>query len=340
MRPAALCVIVLALCSVAIGASEPEVDSIDYSKPDKYLAIPACLGNATAIREQAAKLKGPTELDTIRNVFAWIGNNLTPVLSLPKEWRTYDDLVRDKTYYCPEKCVVCAALLQGAGIPIVWVKSMELPWIWDLKAERPWTTWYGYTYLEVCVDRKWALLDPSGEKIYQRYSPKTRILPGQRFAYHKGSDPKAMILSCQWEPWKEQTLKYFHGLDESLLPVDERSAISLRPRVDITGKSPGQFSAVRVAYVVGNSPYYQAISQMAMEMGLEVAASFNTHYDQYLPRAKGHVLLIEMHGGKPIVPAETLARHYPGALAGAHRPSRSIRIDGTSIVFVEFPEKP
>ena len=52
----------------------------------------------------------------------------------------------------------------------------------------------------------------------------------------------------------------------------------------------------------------------------------------------GHVV-IEIHKGKPIVPKEVLERYYPNALTGISRPSRSIRIKDTTIVFVEFSEQ-
>lgn len=94
-----------------------------------------------------------------------------------------------------------------------------------------------------------------------------------------------------------------------------------------------------VAYVAGNSPYYQAMTQMATDFGLSSGASFNTAYETYLPRSRGHILLIETHRDKPIIPEEVLERHFPGALAGLTRPSKSIRIDDTNIVFVEFSKQ-
>ena len=39
-------------------ASEPTVDSVDYSNPDAYLVIPETPGNAQSIAERASTLKG------------------------------------------------------------------------------------------------------------------------------------------------------------------------------------------------------------------------------------------------------------------------------------------
>ena len=93
------------------------------------------------------------------------------------------------------------------------------------------------------------------------------------------------------------------------------------------------------SYTIGNSPYYQAINQMATEAGLQVGPAFNTSYDTYLPRARGHVLLIESHNCKPIIPPDVLEAHFPGAMRGLTLPSKSVRINDTSILFLDFSEQ-
>jgi hypothetical protein len=321
MRAALLCAFILALGITGTPASEPEVDSVDYTTPEKYLDFPDSLGNKTVIKEQAEKLKGATDRDTICNVLDWMKQSLKYDGKMPYRWRNYDDMVREKIYGgCADEGIFCGVLLKGAGIPVVWVKTMDVSWIWDFKKGRPFQSWSGHVFLEVYVDHKWALLDPGGKTLYQDYLPKMRILPGRRFAYHKGNDPKAMIMSSQWEPWKQQTDKYFKELDETLLPVDEKGGAKL-------GKQ---------AYIIGNSPFYQVMAQMAAESGLQVAMSFNCEYDKNLSQSRGHFLLIETHRGKPIVAASVLEKYFPNALKGITRPAKTIRINGTTIVFVEF----
>jgi hypothetical protein len=314
---------VLMLLATAVFAEVPSVDRIDYGNPHQYLAFPDSLGNRAVILEQASKLKGTSDSETIRNVLVWMDQTLKYDGKEPYRWRNYDDMMRERIYAgCADQGIVCGVLLKGAGIPAVWVKTMDVGWIWDFKKGRPFQSWSGHVFLEVFVNRKWSLLDPGGKTLYQDYSPKMRILPGRRFAYDKGNDPKAMIVSSQWEPWKKQTTEYFQHFDNALLPVDERGGTSL----------------VREAYVVGNSPFYQALTAMAVESGLHVAKSFNTGYETLLPQAKGNVLLIEVHKGKPIVPPAVLERYYPNALAGISRPAKSIRINDTLILFVDFSE--
>jgi hypothetical protein len=313
------------LCANVAHGTAVDVESIDYEHPKEYLDFPDSLGDRSAIMEQAAKLKGEKDLETIRNVLDWMEQNIKYDGTIAYKWRNYDDVMREKAYGgCADQGIVCGVLLKGAGIPVVWVKTMDVPWIWAFKKGRKFQSWTGHVFLEVYVNGKWALLDPGAKLVYQNYSPKMRILPGDRFAYHKGNDPKAMIMSLQWEEWKLQTEKYFRDLDETLLPVDSADVAYLST----------------VALVVGNSPHYKTMSQMASKAGYRVGKSFNTGYDDYLPLAQGNLLLIETHEGKAIISAGILEKHFPGAMQGLTRPSGYIRVKDTDIVFVELKNDP
>jgi hypothetical protein len=305
-------------------ASEPSVDSIDYSNPSKYLEIVDSLGSRNQIISQARELKGKSDLITIRNVLNWMDRNLKYDPNAAYSWRNFDDVMKDKIYGgCADQGIVCGVLLKAADIPTIWVKTMDVSWIWDFKKGRKFKSWSGHVFLEAYVDGEWALLDPGAKLIYNDYSPKARILPGNRFAYHKGNDPKEMIMSTQWEQWKEQTSKYFRNLDESLLPVDSAGGTSVLPQ----------------AYVVGNSPYYQIITQMAREQGYAVPKSFNTNYDEFLPQAKGKVLLVETHNGIPIVSIDVLEKYFPDASKGLLNADGIVKIGDTMIVFVDFSKQ-
>ena len=90
------------------------------------------------------------------------------------------------------------------------------------------------------------------------------------------------------------------------------------------------------AFVAGNSPYYQQMSQMAVEAGLTVKKSFNWDYATELPRARGQVLLIETHDGRPIVPFDVLEKCYPGSTEGLQHTDGVTKVDQTTIIFLDF----
>ena len=304
-----------------LHASEPSVDSIDYSSPARYLEIAGSLGNRAHIISQALKLKGDSDLATILNVLNWMDRNLKYDANRAYTWRNFHDAINEKTYGgCADQGIVCGVLLKGAGIPTIWVKTMDVSWIWDFKKGRSLKSWSGHVFLEVYVDKKWMLLDPGAKTIYKDYSPKARIMPGNRFAYHKGNDPKDMIMSLQWEQWKKQTETYFRSLDESLLPVDSAGGTVLSPQ----------------AFVIGNSPYYQVMTKMASEMGLKVRKSFNSQYDKFLPESIGYMLLIETHNGVPIVPLDVLEKYFPSVSERLKNAGGTMKIGETTIMFLDF----
>ena len=319
------CLIVLILCVGMVSASEPSVDSVDHTTPRKYLVVEESLGTRTQITSLASKLKGDSDLTTILNVLKWMDRNLKYDADRAYSWRNFDEAIEERTYGgCADQGIVCGVLLKGAGIPTIWVKTMDVSWIWDFKKGRPFKSWSGHVFLEVYVEKKWMLLDPGAKTIYKRYSPKTRILPGNRFAYHKGNDPKGMIMSLQWEEWKRQTSRYFGNIDESLLPVDPAG---------------GTFLSSSQAFMIGNSPYYQTLSDMARKNGFAARKSFNTEYDTYLPQAKGHLLLIETHNGEPIVPLDVLEKHFPNASEGLQSSDGTAKVGETIIVFIDFSKQ-
>ena len=311
----------MAVCCLfcpALRADDPVFDAIDYGSPKKYLQVAESLGNRDAILKQANSLKGPNDRATLTNVLRWINTDLKYDGERAYEWRNFDTVVTQKCYGgCADQAIVCGVLLQSAGIPTVWVKTMDVDWIWDFKKERRVTSWSGHVFLEIYLEGQWVLLDSGASRIYTDYSTGSRILPGNRFAYHKGSDPRQMVMSLQWEEWKQQTSSYFKAMDESLLPVDSKSKIDLRMR----------------CFVIANSPFWQLFGELVTKKGVTLGLSFNGDYDKHLPLTKGQMILIETHDGVPIVDVGVLQRHFPSLPAG--KQSGKVIVDDTTLLFVD-----
>ncbi len=314
-------VLAVAFCRVlcpSLSAEDPVFDSIDYASPTNYLVIEDSLGDRDEMEKLANSLKTEDDRKTLANILRWMDAHLKYDGDRAYEWRNFDSVVSQQCYGgCADQAIVCGVLLKSAGIPALWVKTMDVDWIWDFKRKRPFTSWSGHVFLEIHLDGKWVLLDPGASRIYVDYSPDSRILPGNRFAYHKGNDPKRMVMSLQWEEWKRQTASFFDGLDESLLPIDTKSAMDVRPR----------------SFIVANSPYYQFFGELVHRHGSVVGNSFNTAYETNLPMAKGNRLLVETHNGIPIVDVAMLQRYFPAVPDGKQA---GTVVDGdTTIVFVE-----
>lgn len=299
-------------------ADQPVFNSIDYASPKKYVVIADDLGDRDAIANQAKSLKAADDRKTLANILRWMESQLTYDAHRAYEWRNFDTVVSQQCYGgCADQAIVCGVLLQSAGIPTVWVKTMDVDWIWDFKKKRPFNSWSGHVFLEIHLDGKWVLLDPGASRIYVDYSPQSRILPGNRFAYHKGYDPKRMVMSLQWEDWKRQTTSFFNDLDEGMLPIDTKSSQDIRPK----------------CFIIANSPYYQLFGELVRQSGAAAGPSFNAEYDMYLPMARGNVIFVETHDGVPIVDVAILHRHFPTVSDGKQMGKV---IDGdTTIVFID-----
>jgi hypothetical protein len=74
----------------------------------------------------------------------------------------------------------------------------------------------GHVYLEIFLKRRWRLLDATQDQLFDEYDSSQRLLPGQsveRYAYDKGGNARELVLSLDWEPWKEETKAFFRGFD-------------------------------------------------------------------------------------------------------------------------------
>lgn len=262
---------------------EPRFDRINYERPQDYLELPRSLGTPERIRALAASLKADSPARTLLAIGRWMNSNLACDNRAAYAWRDFDRVLDTKVYGgCADQALVFGALARACGIPTGWVKTMDADWIREFRSEGTCTSWRGHVFLEVYLDGRWQLLDASGMRLYGDYDPAMRILPGGRYAYDKGGDPKAMLLSTDWERWKRQTAGYFADFDLSQLPVGE-------------GRPLG------AVYVVANSPIWQAIDRRARALG-HPSYSFNTDFKRCLAMARGGDLIITWVGDQPIIP--------------------------------------
>ncbi len=299
---------------------EPRFDRIDYSRPQNYLAVQSSLGDVEHIRTLAASLKAESPERTLLAIGRWMGSNLTCKNDAAYSWRDFDEVVRSKVYGgCADHALVFGALARACGIPTVWVKTMDADWIREFRTKGTCTSWRGHVFLEVYLGGRWRLLDASAVQLYDEYDPAMRIFPGGRYAYDKGSDPKALILSTDWERWKRQTAAYFAHFDLSKLPV-----------------GPGR--RLLAVYVAANSPIWQAIGRRLQDLGY-ASYSFNTDFERFLGLAKGGNLIITCVGDRPVLPEQYRATYLPDDLRAKMKqePKGVIRKqldDGTTLIVV------
>ena len=269
---------------------KPAFDRVRYDRPDDYLVLNPSLGDAGRIRAVAATLKRDKPERTLAAIHRWIAANLKYDANAAYEYRDFGQACDGKTYGgCADYAVVFTALARANGIPTVFVKTMDADWIRQFRAAGTCTSWRGHVFLEVFVDGKWRLLEPGNLVLYDDYDPATRrILPGERWAYDKGADPKEIVLSPDWERWKTQTAAHFKDFDLHQLP----------PGVGDRGREVSD----RV-YVAADSPVYQLVGERLQKAGRPVM-TFNTDWDAQLAKAKGGDLVVTCVGSRLVLPTE------------------------------------
>jgi hypothetical protein len=320
----------LAPAALAKSPPKPDFDRVDHGRPKDALDLCPKFGSSAEIRKIAAGLKGAAPLLTIAAIDRWVQGHFAYDADAAYAWRTFAQMKKDATYGgCADHAVLFGSLTRAAGIPTVFVKTMDCDWIRAfVKGAEP-ETWSGHCFLEVHLDGRWALLDASAMRLYRDYDPSMRILPGPRYAYDKGHDPYAMVKSMRWELWKAQTRAYFRDFDLTKLPVAGGISVSAMPR--------------RV-FVTANGPYWKWLHARCQALGLPRGAyrSFNHKFDEELRAARGHLLVITSLGGSPVLPPKHHAAYLPlqpDAIAKALKQqafgsAEKVAGDGTRVVLL------
>ncbi len=291
---------------LAASGDAPRFDRIDYAHPDRYLDVGASFGARAPIDAAAAEVE--TTGDAEKQLLA-IGRYLEKRLTLRESdayaWRDVPTMLRDGTFgSCADHAVAFAALARDKRIPAVFVKTMDVDWIRQFRhgGEKEAGGWRGHVFLEVFVDARWALLDASSLVLYRDYATTTRVLPGNRYAYDKGDDPVQLVLSPDEKRWRAQTAAFFERFDVSTLPVGAGTNLEVAVASEAARRLGPE------VYVVCDRPSCDLATEKLTKSGARVPASFNTKFDELLPKAAGHGLLILVEGDKLVLPE----RYWPG----------------------------
>jgi hypothetical protein len=275
---------------------KPDFDRVDHAKPAAQLEVPAKVGDVARIKAIGAQLKRPDPYQTLGSIGRWMRRNLRNDSRAAHQWRTFEQMQKDGTYgSSSDHAMFFGVLARACGIPTVWVKTMDVDWILDFRAGAA-STYEGHDFLEVFIDGAWRLLDAEGGLLYERYDPRSRLLPGPRFAYDKGGDPYDLVLSSRWDDWKQQTDEFFSRLDLATLPWGRPRNLYAHFTVHVAAKDPTAASWAR-----------QAIQALHLDMGTVLEGEF----DRRLPKVRGAVLVVLVAGGEPALPEPYRAAWLP-----------------------------
>jgi len=312
----------------AAAARPPDFHAVDYKALARHLRLLPTMGSAAVIRKTARGLRGATAVETLRNIGGWIERNLRLDPKVAYSWRRVDRIVADGVYGgCADHALLFGALARAAGIPTVWVKTMDESWIREFRRApkgRSAGTWRGHVFLEVHLGGRWVLLDATQLRLYEDYSTASRHLPGGRYAYDKGTDPYEMVLSTRWAEWKRQTRAYFQGFDLAQIPVAggrDLSPVSL--------------------YVAADAPVWRWIAERARRQKVRTF-SFNTDYGKHLAAARGKTLVITAVGDAIALPPSLDKAYLPVPRREIARRLKTVRHgqmtrglpDGTRVVLL------
>lgn len=300
----------------------PDPARVKYAQPDAYRALLPTLGDAKALQGLAAQLVKRDAPTTLRAIWLWARRNLRPAETGGGAWRSVSEMIRAGTRTGEaEGALAIGTLARAAGIPTVWVKTLDVDW---LKAGAPLGAIRGRTFLELHLDGAWRLLDPVEMRLYERYDPASRLLPGDRLVFDKGGDPFALVLPNRAALYRSQVQAFAASFDVKRLPW---------------GTSRDLLAPIKV-FVAGTAPVTRYVRATCDTLGFLVAETFPARdFDRIWPEVGGRILIVTREGGEPAVPAARRAAVLPvGAerLEATSKPAYLVRTlpDETVVIYV------
>jgi hypothetical protein len=247
--------IFLSLAFTFLQCSKNNFPTIRYDAPQQYTAQAPGNGILSLIDSIAGTITGATTEDQLAGIWYWIHDNMKYQIVQEETFRSFAELIRDKSYTgCASHSVVFGTVCRAKGIPTVWVKAADNAWIADYQKLQDRITYYtGYTYLECFVDNAWRLVDAYSGMLYDRYDPQNPHLPAQRYAYAKGADPYALVLDTKYELWRKDLQRTFTGFDVARLEIND-----LTGRDFLLKRFKGKYPSIGVK--IQNTPDRQGVA--------------------------------------------------------------------------------
>lgn len=142
-----------------------------------------------AIKEFAQEFEKIESIDDIVNLYQVFRTNMKHDVDkiIPKFERTSEEIIASKVRSgCSDVGTALAPILRLKGIPTIYVQSAHIDWIKDFyeKNENA-TRVRGHIFLEIYLDNKWMLFDPTNGHLYPDYDYNNKYLPQGCIAFSK-----------------------------------------------------------------------------------------------------------------------------------------------------------
>jgi transglutaminase-like putative cysteine protease len=188
----------LAACA-GIGTATAPMDAVDFSRyTDDTLPAETSVwlrpskqsAPGSTIVDAASKIDGDTRRHRVYQVVDYIWRNFRYDRGLNSAMlaRTAEQLFQDKALGgCADYALAEAALFRAAGVPARLVLTANVGWMNRFRTnELAMTT--GHVFIEVFLENKWYLVDPTFRLLYPHYDGASKSYPRGEYFVARGQD--------------------------------------------------------------------------------------------------------------------------------------------------------
>jgi hypothetical protein len=114
--------------------------------------------------------------------------------STPKFSRSVIDIFNSKTFSgCSDIGMMMATILREKGIPTIYVETANVDWLNKEINNLPGhEVMQGHIFLEILLDEKWYLYDPTFHVVYDNYDSSNNNYPRRYYVFAKGENANSL----------------------------------------------------------------------------------------------------------------------------------------------------
>ena len=146
------------------------------------------------IKEFCKNIPNIDNIDKIKELDKIFYEYFSRDTSTPKFSRSVIDIFNSKTFSgCSDIGMMMASILREKGIPTIYVETANVDWLnKELNNLPGHEIMYGHIFLEIFVDKKWYLYDPTFRILYDKYDSSNNNYPRRYYVFAKGENANSL----------------------------------------------------------------------------------------------------------------------------------------------------
>lgn len=146
------------------------------------------------IKEFCKNIPNINNVEDLKKLDGIFYNTFTRDITTTKFERTVIDIFNSKTFSgCSDIGFIISSILREKNIPTIYVETADVNWLESVNKDLPDSRMMrGHIFLEVYINNKWYLYDPTFHVVYDNYDRNNNNYPRNYYVFAKGKNAHSL----------------------------------------------------------------------------------------------------------------------------------------------------